>query len=97
MKDFGEICYLILLAVLGVFINGFVFMKMWLWFIYPTFTAVQLGFVHATGIMVIFTFILHKKKEDGAKDIKGITELYLGQVFTTALTLGIAYLLHLFL
>jgi len=46
--------------IIGVFVNGFVFMKLWLWFIVPIFDLKPLTIAMAIGITLVFNFVTMK-------------------------------------
>ena len=58
----------VLAMIVGPIIKGFVFSKLWLWFLVPTFQIQPLRVVEAIGIMLLFGFISvkinRKVKED---------------------------------
>lgn len=57
MEKFGKFMTIVLGIVASTFINGFVFSKLWFWFIVPIFHMQPLRVVEAIGIMFFITFI----------------------------------------
>jgi hypothetical protein len=61
MEKFGEFILSLLVSVISLIIGGFVIMKLWLWFIVPTFEMNPLKIPEAIGIILLFTFMTIKK------------------------------------
>ena len=71
MENFGKFVTLLLAIIITPIINGFVFSKLWLWFIVPTFQMQPLRVVEAIGIIFLINFIKTKiTKEDYVDDDK---------------------------
>ena len=68
MEKFGKFMTVVLAMIISPIINGFVFSKLWLWFIVPTFQMQPLRIVEAIGIMFLINFILAKKDKEIDKD-----------------------------
>jgi hypothetical protein len=65
METFGKFMLVILIMTVTLIINGFVFLKLWLWFIVPTFQMQPLRIIEAIGISLLISFIrTGKNKED---------------------------------
>jgi len=58
----------VLAMIISPIINGFVFSKLWLWFIVPTFQMQPLRVVEAIGIIFLINFIRAKRNKEVDKD-----------------------------
>ena len=58
----------LLAMIISPIINGFVFSKLWLWFIVPIFQIHPLRVVEAIGIIFLINFIKAKKDKESDKD-----------------------------
>ena len=54
----------LLAMIFAPIINAFVFVKLWAWFIVPTFHQNPLRLVEAIGIMFLINFIKTKRSKD---------------------------------
>ena len=61
MENFGKFMTIVLAMIISSIINGFVIMKLWAWFVVPTFEANPLRLVEAIGIMYLIKFIKMKR------------------------------------
>jgi len=61
MENFGKFITVLLGIIITSIINGFVFLKLWLWFIVPTFQMQPLRLVEAIGIVFLIGYL--KKTE----------------------------------
>lgn len=70
MEAFGKFCLTMLLLTISFFLGGFVFMKMWDWFIVYSFGLKPLVFAEAIGLQCFISFIKlnFDKKKDEEKD-----------------------------
>ena len=64
MENFGKFVAIVLGIIIIPIINGFVFSKLWLWFIVPTFQTQPLRIVEAIGIVFLINFILSKRVKE---------------------------------
>ena len=68
MENFGKFMTVLLAMIISPVINGFVFSKLWLWFIVPTFQIQTLRVVEAIGIILLINFIRVKRDKEASKD-----------------------------
>jgi hypothetical protein len=68
MENFGKFMTVLLAMIISPIINGFVFSKLWLWFIVPIFQIHPLRVVEAIGIIFLINFIKVKKDKEADKD-----------------------------
>ncbi len=68
MENFGKFMTVVLAMIISPIINGFVFSKLWLWFIVPTFQMQPLRVVEAIGIIFLINFIRVKRDKEVDKD-----------------------------
>ena len=64
MENFGKFMAIVLGIIISPIINGFVFSKLWLWFIVPTFQTQPLRIVEAIGISLFINFIFSKRVKE---------------------------------
>lgn len=81
--------------VLSVFIGGFVFLKLYGWFIITTFNAPVISLPQALGLMLFIGYLKPKPKKD--EDEKFSIEKYAKQfielIVIASFALGIGYLI----
>ena len=68
MENFGKFMTVVLAMIISTIINGFVFSKLWFWFIVPTFQMQPLRVVEAIGIIFLINFIRVKRDKEADKD-----------------------------
>jgi len=68
MENFGKFMTIVLAMIISPIINGFVFSKLWIWFIVPTFQMQHLRVVEAIGIIFLINFVHARKDKDVDKD-----------------------------
>ena len=60
MKNFGKFMTVVLAMVISPVINGFIFSKLWLWFIVPIFETNPLKLAEAIGLMFLINYLGRK-------------------------------------
>lgn len=68
MENFGKFMTIVLVMIITPIIKGFVFSKLWFWFIVPTFQIQPLRIVEAIGIMFLISFVNAKIDKEANKD-----------------------------
>lgn len=68
MENFGKFMTVLLGMIISPLVNGFVFAKLWAWFIVSTFGAHPIRLVEAIGLILLINFMLAKKSKDGDAD-----------------------------
>lgn len=68
MENFGKFITVLLAMIISPIINGFVIMKLWAWFIVPTFDMNPLRVVEAIGLMFLVNYIRMKRDKEAEKD-----------------------------
>jgi len=68
MENFGKFMTVLLAMIISPIINGFVFSKLWLWFIVPIFQIQPLRVVEAIGIILLVNFIIAKIDREEVKE-----------------------------
>lgn len=68
MKNLGKITSIILFLIINPIIIGFVFSKLWSWFIVPVFQIKPLRIIDAIGIIVIIGFLRVVEEKKLTKD-----------------------------
>ncbi len=69
MENFGKFMTIILGLVFRPIVCGFVILKLWAWFVVPTFEMQPLRLVEAIGLMFLVNYLktTHYKKENEDK------------------------------
>lgn len=88
MENFGKFTTLILTLFISPIINGFVFVKLWLWFIIPTFSAQELRLVEAIGVCLLIGFVTNRKNKKTKEEEK--EDFWKGLLKNLANTISIA-------
>jgi hypothetical protein len=90
MENFGKFMTVVLAMIISPIINGFVFSKLWFWFIVPTFQMQPLRVVEAIGIIFLINFIRVKRNKESDKD--KLWETFASNMVFTVLMAGFALL-----
>lgn len=75
-----ELSFMVMVAILLIpvtfFMNGYTFMKLWQWFVVPTFHLPVLSLVQALGLGMCVTFLTYKPQlNDNKPDMEGIKQM----------------------
>lgn len=106
MKAFGIIMAVIMALIFTPIIYGFVFCKLWIWFVVPTFGLQSLTLIQAIGLSFIISFFLGKKdlfKKQNNKDnteeenTEAILKLLFLPLIYGGLVLFFGYIISLFM
>lgn len=57
MENFGKFMAIVLAMIISPIINGFVIVKLWSWFIVPTFEIQSISIVEAIGLMFLVNYL----------------------------------------
>jgi hypothetical protein len=68
MENFGKFMTIVLGMIISPIISGFVIVKLWAWFIVPTFEMNPLRIVEAIGIMFLINYSKAKLDKEADKD-----------------------------
>ena len=90
MENFGKFMTVVLTMIISPIINGFVFSKLWFWFIVPTFQMQPLRVVEAIGIIFLINFI--RAKRDKEADVDKFWETLASNMVFTVLMAGLVLL-----
>jgi len=93
MKALG----IISLAVLTTILNGWVLCRLWFWFIATTFHTSPLSIPQAIGIAIVLGAMHPQPTQSDSEVEKGIGYHFALAVIRPLLSLGIGYVVHLFL
>lgn len=78
-------------------LDGFVLIKLWGWFIVPTFALPTLGLAAAIGIAMIIRYLTHEHKWDGEKNKKNLGSQFAIAISYPILSLLLGYIVSLFM
>ena len=67
-ENFGKFMTIVLAMIISPIINGFVFSKLWIWFIVPIFQVQPLRVVEAIGVVFLINFVRARKDKEADKD-----------------------------
>jgi hypothetical protein len=70
MKTLKKLISLILTISISTTVNGFVFAKLWLWFVVPTFLIQELRLAEAIGVVMLIGFATKRKIKKTKKEEK---------------------------
>ena len=101
-KDMDDIvvgiCKIVLIVICTIglmFLRAFVFLKLWAWFVIPSFALPMLNYPKTIGLTIMIGFLSTQKTDKDGLDgiIKG---LFNGLVYTLV-GLGMACIVHFFM
>jgi hypothetical protein len=88
MANFGKFMAIVLGIIISPIINGFVFSKLWVWFIVSTFQIQPLRVVEAIGIIFVLNFVFSKRIQQTGE----FWENFISDIIFIVLTGGFALL-----
>lgn len=99
MKDFGEFCIMLLFIVVMTFLGGFVFMKLYNWFIVPAYGLQPILFIQAIGISAFIGFVRYRYKEspDNKDAFDDSLSRFTHYVLYNLVALGLGWIVTLFM
>jgi hypothetical protein len=93
MENFGKFCAVLLVVFLNLFSGGFVFYKLYQWFLITTFNAPEIRLIEAMGIMLIIGYINPSpKKED-----QELYDQFIDRIVLYLLYLGVGFVFYQFI
>jgi hypothetical protein len=90
MENFGKLVTIVLSMIFSVVITGFVFAKLWLWFIVPIFQFQPLRLVESIGIIVLISFVM--VKQDNSVTNGNFWDKFVDSIMFTVVSSGLALL-----
>ena len=98
MENFGKFCFSVILLVLTLFISGFVFIKLYEWFIMSLFQLPKITLAQALGIMLFIGYLNRKAtKLQEKSSFKEYGENFLNFILIATITLVFGYILLQFI
>ena len=64
MESFGKFMAVVLAMIISPIISGFVILKLWGWFVVPTFETQPLRLVEAIGLMYLINYLKAKRDKE---------------------------------
>lgn len=96
MKNFGKFCFAIILSVLSVLLGGFVFLKLYEWFIVTAFHTPKICIIQAIGLRIIIAYLKPQTAKDEEKaTMQKFKKEILLEVLKSIMVLVIGYLIFL--
>ena len=68
METFGKFMTIVLVMIISPIVCGFVILKLWGWFVVPTFDLEPLRLVEAIGLMFLINYIRTKREKEVKKE-----------------------------
>lgn len=99
MKFLGQVFSVILMQVYQMFIYGFVFMKLYNWFIPKIFNIGEISLVLSMGLLTFISFATYVYRKDINEDKSFTYKVIFAFIMTTfvgTLFLLLGYFIHLF-
>ena len=88
----------LILSIPSMILQGWIFTKIWGWFIVGTFGLQPLSIIQALGVMMFVSYLTVKLDKDTDDDFWGeYIEKYLFKVFMSLWVLFISWILFLFM
>ncbi len=99
MEKFGKFMLILLSVIISPIISGFVFTKLWAWFIVPIFHTQPLRIVEAIGIMVLINFVRIKREKNDEEEefLEAFIKNVIFVTVTSACILLYGWILSLFI
>jgi hypothetical protein len=97
MENFGKFMAFILSLIILPIINGFVFCKVWGWFIVDTFNVQPLRIIEGIGLLIVISFVFARIPEKEKDYWEAIGNKVLYTIVYALLILLIGYLYSLFI
>lgn len=99
MEAFGKFCATIILILVSTITGGWVFMKLWSWFVSPLFNLQELSLVQALGLGIMLSFACKPMPKYDPEEKKKSFSDNVGQVLFVVITyfviLGMGWIIHL--
>ena len=97
MENFGKFMAIVLALFISPIVNGFVFCKLWAWFIVTTFNANPLRIIEAIGIIFLINFVRAKREKENTDDFwEKFTDAFLYMFIYAGFALLAGWIVHLF-
>jgi hypothetical protein len=98
MDTLGKFFAGLIMVVISIIISGFMFFKLWAWFIMPVFiSAPKLTFAQSVGISVFLSIIFARKYDTKEKDFDEVIESFIGGILLIAVLFLFAWIVYLFI
>lgn len=96
METFGKFCFGVFVIITTSLLGGYVFMKLWQWFIVYAFSVQPINLVQAIGLVFFWEYLKPKKKDEEKLTLKKFTKQFIESLLWYGITLGFGYLITLF-
>ena len=98
METFGKIMLGLILSIPNMLLQGWIFTKIWGWFIVTTFGLQPLSIVQALGIMVFLSYLSIKRDKNIGDDFwREFIETYIFKVLMSLWVLFASWIIFLFM
>jgi len=96
MEQFGKFCLGVIIMILSALIGGWVFMKLWEWFIVYAFNAHKLDLIQSIGVSFFIGYLKWKKDDKESEGIEKVAMKFLQTLIYMAVFFGLAWIITLF-
>lgn len=99
-KFLGGFLLMVAVMVITALVNGFTLATLWAWFIIPTFGLPALGIASAIGLAMVVSFLTYQyssKKEESDGFVEDMLKALMMSLVRAAITLAVAFVVHLFM
>ena len=96
METIGKFFVAMIILFLSFLIDGFFLMKMWLWFIVPTFPVAELPYAKSIGLAIFIGVVIKTSKfDDKDKSFVDLVGEWFTKVLIAAVVFFISWLVYL--
>ena len=96
MKTFGKFWFGVLAIITTSLLSGYVFMKLWQWFVVYAFAVQPINLIQAIGLVFFWGYLKPKKKYKNEMTWEEFTKMVTEALLLFGITLGLGYLITLF-
>jgi hypothetical protein len=92
---FNLFAFSVIQVIIGVIFKGYVFLKLWAWFVVPVFHLPQFSLSYAIGLIVIVSFLTHQTmpQKEGRSAGQLCVDLVVNSVFAPAFVLTAGWII----
>lgn len=97
MENFGKLCFIALSLAVAYLLGGYVFMKLWQWFVVSAFAVQPITLIQSIGLTFVLVFLRYKyEKKEKETTWDSIIERFKGTITFYIMALILGYLITLF-
>lgn len=96
METLGKICFATITIIISTLIGGYVFMKLWQWFIVTSFHVQGLSFIQSIGLSFFLNYLKPGKKIEKESSIEDLLKIFIEIIIVSGLVLVFGWMITLF-